>query len=152
MLGDIKRLPHELRRAPALRAGNGRGDGRYGKQLRGTLRVPERQVHQLHGREAYHDEPVPHPPRGDERGENRFPQESRAAHLERFAGHGHKDGGASDRTGHHGVLRHLFQWVRRLHAYAARGFAQEPRYRRPQPQRTAGRKRGAACRAHRTHD
>lgn len=116
------------------------------------MRVSGRQVYQLHGREAYHDEPVPHPPRGDERGENWLFEEPRAAHLERLAGYGHKDGGPPDRAGHHGVLRHLFQRLRRFHAHAARGLAQEPRYRRPQPQRTAGGNRDAACRAYRAHD
>lgn len=28
--------------------------------------------------------------------------------MERLAGYGHEDGGPPDRTGHHGVLRHLF--------------------------------------------
>ena len=40
-----------------------------------------------------------------------------------FAGYGHEDGGPPDRTGHHGVLRHLFQRFRRLHAPATGGFA-----------------------------
>lgn len=145
-------IPHEQRRSPAVRTGHGCGDGRYGKFIRGIVRILGWQVYQLHGRETYHDEPVPHQPGGNERGENGLFEKSRATDMERLAGHGHKDGGPSDRTGHHRVLRHLFQRIRRLHTPAARGFAQEPRYRRPQPQRAAGGKRGATCRTHRAHD
>jgi len=40
-------------------------------------------------------------------------------HLERLAGYGHEDGGPPDRTGHHGVLRHLVSTVSNgLHAPA----------------------------------
>ena len=82
------------------------------------MRIPRRQVHFLYRGKTDYDEPIPHQSGGNECGEDGLPEKPRAAHLERLAGYGHKDRGPPDRTGHHGVLRHLFQWVRRLHTPA----------------------------------
>lgn len=113
------------------------------------MRVSGRQVHQLHGEEPHHDEPVPHQPGGAERGKDGIPEKPRTADMERLAGHGYKNRGTPDRTGHHGVLRYLFQRLRRLHALATRRPAQEPRDRRAQPRRPTGRERTGSRRAYR---
>ena len=73
------------------------------------MRIPERQVHQLHGGEAHHHEPFPHQPSGAERGKDRFPEKSGIVDMERLAGHGQQDRGQAHRPSDHRILRCVFQ-------------------------------------------
>ena len=71
------------------------------------MRIPRRQIHQLYGREAHHDEPLQHYAGGAEHRKDRLPEEPDLADMERLGHEGHGTGVPHRGADGDGLLRRL---------------------------------------------
>ena len=94
------------------------------------MRISRRQIHQLHGREAHHDESLQHHAGGTEHREDRLPEEPNPADMERVGHENHGTGVPYRGADGDGLLRRLFPRLRRLRPRAKGNPAQDPDSRR----------------------
>lgn len=89
------------------------------------MRIPGRQVHQLHGGKAHHHESVQHHAGRTQHREDRLPEKSDPADMERVRHENHGTGVPHRRADGDGLLRRLLPRLRRLRPRAAREPAQD---------------------------